>query len=362
MADLMALLNEMRQNAYFTTIARNPLAQFGQRNRQYLGASLLPERTVEGNAYREDQIKYRTVIANAGTRYSPTQLKDGDLVGDFLVELADTDIKRTMSGRQYDALIKLLMQNQSIDGMAQITNWVDTTVNLALAEALEKQRWEAIVDASVVLEGDDGFKETLNYSNPTGHRVNAGSTWSTDTNDPFDDIVAGADKLSALGYTVNRIITSTNVVSIMAGNDKVKSRVGLSVVNASGQIQGAVGRATRDAINGALQADGLPTIETYDLQYRKSSGTGRFLKNDVFVMIATTGQDEAIDQGDTEQLVTDTLGYTAIGRAAGQSDPGRYIRVASFEDKPPRLEAEGWQTALPVVLEPEAIYVIKSIS
>jgi hypothetical protein len=32
------------------------------------------------------------------------------------------------------------------------------------------------------------------------------------------------------------------------------------------------------------------------------------------------------------------------------------------EDKPPRVESEGWQTSLPVLMEPEAVVVINSIS
>jgi hypothetical protein len=56
------------------------------------------------------------------------------------------------------------------------------------------------------------------------------------------------------------------------------------------------------------------------------------------------------------------LGYTAIGRGAGQASNGRVIRAEAFDNKPPRIEAEGWQTALPVITEPEALAVISSIS
>ena len=79
--------------------------------------------------------------------------------------------------------------------------------------------------------------------------------------------------------------------------------------------------------------------------------------------MATTGQDESIDLGDTNSLmVANTLGYTALGRAAGQAMPGRVLRMEAFENKPPRIEAEGWQTSLPVITNPEAIAVITSIS
>lgn len=352
----------MRADGVFATLARNPRAQFGTPSRRYLGAELLPERMVEENAYREEDVRYRTVIANDGTRYSPAQKKDGDIVGSMLVELGNSDIAREFTSRQYDALLRMLQRNASMEAMVEITNWLDTTVNLALVELLEKQRWEAIVEAEVTRQGDNEYEEVVAYPNPANHRAAQSAAWSTDTTDIFEDIFAMADLLAGKGYTVSRMITSRAVLSIMAGNNTVKTRTGVSVVNASGQITAAAGRATLDAINGILGSDGLPPIETYDLQYRTQSGTGYFLPRDVFVLVATTGRDEDVDLGDEVQFLGNTIGYTAIGRAAGQATPGRVIRAEAHEDKPPRIEAEGWQTALPVITEPEAIAVISDIT
>lgn len=366
MSDILSLLHSMAASNDFVAISRNPLAQFGRGNRQYLGATLLPERMVMENAFREESIRYRTVIANAGTRYSPVQLKGANLVGAFDVMLAESDIGSEFSGRDYDALLRILAQagggSPSMEAVAQVTRWLDTTVNLPLVEALEKWRWEAIVSASVSLAGSNGYNETVSYSNPSGHRAAQSAAWSTDSTDIFADIHTMADLLASKGYSVGRIFTSRTVLAIMAGNNTVKTRTGIAVVNTSGQITSAAGRATKAAIDGILQADGLPAIELYDLQYRTSTGTGYFLPRDVFVMVATTGQDEAIDLGDSERVINDTLGYTAVGRPVGQSDPGRYIMAEAHMNKPPRIQGEGWQTALPVVTEPEAIAVINSIS
>lgn len=362
MADLYTLINNMRTDGTIATIARNPAAQFGRTGRRYLGAELLPERMAEENAYREESVRYRTVISNDGTRYSPTQLKQGDLIGSMLVELAESDIAREFTSRALDGLMRLMNTNMTMEGAASLTRWLDTTVNLGLIEGDEKRRWQAIVDASVVRVGDNAYSETVSYSNPAGHRAAQTAAWSTDTTDIFENIFVMADLLASKGYTVNRMITSRNVLSIMAGNNTVKTRTGLAVVNSSGQITSAAGRATRENINGMLQADGLPAIETYDLQYRTQNTDEYFLKRDVFVLVATTGQDQTLDFGDTEELFPNTLGYTAIGRAAGQSGPGRVIRMEFKEDKPPRIEAEGWETSLPVVLNPEAIAVITGIT
>jgi hypothetical protein len=360
--DIAALVASLMADGTVRTLALNTGAQFGVAPRAYLGASLLPERTVNDNAFREEGIRYRTVIANSGTRYSPTQKKGAELIGSFLVELGESDIAREFTSRDYDALIRLLQTNPSMEAAATLTRWLDT-VNLGLVELNEKQRWDAIVAASVVRTGDNGYTETVSYSNPASHRAAAGGTWSSDAYDPFADILGMADLLASKGYTVNRIITSRTVVSILAGNDKVKTRTGVATINTSGQIIATPGRATFSAIDGALQRDGLPAIETYDLQYRTQTGTGYFLPRTVFVLVATTGRDETLDFGDTGPIVVnDTLGYMAIGRPAGQSAPGRVIRMEAKQDKPPRIEAEGWQTALPVITEPEAIAVIHTIS
>lgn len=360
MPDLRTLVATMRRNGDITRIARNPLAQFGTRRRRYLGAEIMPERLVEENAYTEDQVRYRTLVANAGTRYSPVQKKGGVLVGSFDVKLAESDIGSELTSRDYDALRRLAIRG-SLDAVASATRFLDTTVNLPLVEWIERARWQALVDANVLLRGDNDFAEDVAYSNPTGHRVNVASDWDTDTYDPYDDIFGIADLLASKGFTLSRIITGRPVVSKMAGNDKVKARTGSIRVNVGAGLQVSPGRASLAGINGVMRAEGLPDIEQYDLQYRTMTGTGFFLKRDVMVFIGSSGRDEELDLGDTLEILTDVIGYAGVGVAAGQDTPGRVIRAETKEDKPPRVEAEGWQTALPVNLEPEAVAVLKNI-
>jgi len=367
--DLLTLIRQMMTDGTVETIARNPLAQFGPPARQYLGATLLPERLVPLNAYRERNIRYRTVIANNGTRYSPAQKKDDNsIVGSMLVELADNDIAREFTGEDYDAFLSLLGTRPSMEAVATLTRWLDVTINRALLDLNEKQRWQAIVDASVVLTGDNGYTEPVTYSNPAGHRVNAGGTWSSDAYDPYPDIIAQVQVLADKGYTVNRMMASRKVATILARNDKMAARVGGRITVTTG---GSLASAPRPLIsladlNAIFNADGLPSLETYDAQYFDYAGAHRFLSDAALVLVATTGREEVItetryyENGEIP-ILDNTLGYQAIGRGVGQAGPGRVIRMVPKEDKPPRIEAEGWQTSLPVLLEPEAIAVIKSI-
>jgi hypothetical protein len=366
MADIHKLITDARDAGYFEMMTRNPFAQFGPPSVSYLGPTLLPNMMVDENAYREDQVKFRTVIAGSGTRYSPTQKRAGDLYGYFDVRLVESDISREMTGRQYDGLLKMLMadSNPSMGAMGALISWADITLNRALIDRAEADRWQAIVNSAVVREGDNNYNETVTYDDPTGHRVNAGGTWSNDSYDPYEDIFGLADFMRGKGFEVNRIITSTKVASIMANNAIVRTRTSRVSVTPAGNIETTPGRSTFPSINDHLNADGLPGLELYDYRYRTESEAIRFIPDDVMILIATTGRDQTLVRPETDEQIPlqDTLGYYAIGRAAGQAEPGPVIRVEPKEDKPPRILGEAWMTSLPVILEPEAICVIKNIA
>ena len=54
--------------------------------------------------------------------------------------------------------------------------------------------------------------------------------------------------------------------------------------------------------------------------------------------------------------------YAYYSIEAAGAAPGRVVRAEAHEDKPPRIEAEGWQTSLPVITEPEAFAILHTIS
>lgn len=363
MADLNTVVRNLRNSTDTTRVITNPRAQFGRPSRRYLGARYLPERTVPDNAFREEMIKYRTVIANDGTRYSPVQLKQGMLVGSFEVFLAESDIGSELDAQQYDTLLNYLRRNATMEAVAQLLQWMDTTVNLPLIEVNEKHRWEAIDDALILLRGDNKYAEDVAVSNPAGHRVNAGGTWSNDAYDPLTDIDTQVTLLRDKGFDQFEFITSHKVVGILQKNENVRKRGGLTIVNGSGQIEGITPRLTRQGLNNVFQDDGWPAPITYDLRYRTNTGTVRFKKEDYFTIIARTARDETLDLGDgQEEILPDTLGYVGVGRPAGRSTGGRTTFIEAKDDKPPRVQAQGWQTSLPVITEPEAIAVIKAIA
>jgi len=361
------LVNTLIERDVFNKVLNNPLAQFGPPERTYLGPTILPEQTVEENEYTDDQVRYRTVVANDGTRYSPVQIKQSVMFGSISVRLGHQDIGSQLTAKDYDTLNRMLARAGqagmgTFEAMQRVLRWSDLTLLRPLLDKQEKQRWEAIVDASVPIVGDNNYTDTFTYVNPTGHRVATGGDWANDSYDPLDDIIAGLNFLQGKGYRAKRFITSLTVRNKMLGNDKIRNRVG-SIQIASGSVVGFPGRVTPGALNQIMLDNEMPGIETYDLQYRTQSTTGWFLKRTVFVIIAETDRTIDLDLGDNQILpIQNTLGYYGIGTAQGESTPGRISHVKAITDeKPYRLQGQAWQAGLPVVLEPEAIYVITGL-
>lgn len=363
MRDLRALLDRMRDEGYFEDITTNPAAQFGTPEQPLLGATLLPERNVTENAFREHRIRFRTNVANDSTRYSPIQIKGNEMVASMLVELGDSDVGAEFSARDYDTLLEHLRGRRTMEGMTQLINWSEIALNRALIQNGERQIWQAIVNALVIRRGDNGYYEEVKYSNPAGHRRNALGQWSNPAYDPFDsDIFPMVDLLASKGYTVNRIFMPKPVTNILAGNPKVQARFGTVTLNIGGQLGIANQRMNIDRIRSVFESNDLPAPEEYNRQWSSQTGTGYYLARNVFVMVATTGLDQTVDLGDDQRFLANTLGYKAVGRAAGQPDPGRVLLLTPFRNKPPRIEGEAWTTHLPVLQEPEGIAVIGGIS
>jgi hypothetical protein len=365
MPDIGTLVSTMTTNGSVARIARNRLAQFGTRTRRLIGAEVLPAQDVEENMYTDDTVRYRTVVANAGTRYSPVQLKQGVLSGSVDVKVFDTDIGSELTSRDFDALLRYLDRNQDMEATASITNFLDTTVNQALEELREVYRWQAIEKALVQRRGHNGYSEDIPYSNPAGHRAVAAAAWSNSANDPMTDIFNRVQLMADKGFQVSRIISTRKVVGIMGLNDKMRTRAGAITVNVGGGLTVQGGRASLDEINSSLRKEGLPNIELYDLIYRTQTGTGRFISDNVMIFLGMTGRDVTLDLGDNAtpvEILPDTLGYTAVGKATGQPQPGRVIQAKFKDDRPPRIEAQGWEAIAPVLIEPEAIATISGIA
>lgn len=381
--DIATLLAELHEKEFPRVMNGNPLAQFGEPNLPpLLGPTLLPERTVDENSYYETAIRYRTEIANDGTAYSPVQMKGSALVGSMKVDLVGhADVGSDFTSNEYDQLSKMLASGRDFEAMATLVQWVNSQLLMPLVHKNEKYIWDAIVDAQIVRVGDNGFTETVAYSNPPNHRrtlTSSGTTanpagWYetdvTDTYDPWEDIYERINLLTEKGYSVSRIITSRSRFQVLARHHFTHARLGPVIKFGSNELIGP-GQVTLAAVNGILAQDGLPPIELFDRRYNTATGSFRFMPEDAMVFIGNTANTYQIDLGDDSNLIaqnggsrflsiSNAIGYLAVGRTAGSPTPGRVIHTELRERKPKAIYGEAYQTTIPVITEPEAIAVLR---
>lgn len=379
---------EADDEGYFARMALNPLAQFGTEQQPLLGARYLPEVLVPENAYQEDQIRFRVKPALDGTRYSPTQMqRSGMLIGSMKVELGETDVADEFTGKDHDGLVRLLMRGGDEQAIANVIRWSDNALLRPHLIKNELQRWQAIIGAQVVRNGSDGYTEPVNYYAPSGHRptVSGGTTgspqgWYLDTYDPYDDIFAGVQKLQDLGFNVTDMICTPKLTSVLQTNAKVATRTSGVVVNSSGQIQGVSGRVSMAALQQINSDEGLPPFTIYNAGYETPTGFKRYLDSpagdrDYLILLGQSqlqwdmktdfaARVDGVTSAnfDNQAVVLDNvLGYYAVGRNVGQGAPGRTIYTEFRGKKPVGLFGEAYQTGLPVIQQPEAIYVIQVI-
>jgi hypothetical protein len=380
MKSLLTIAQELKSDGFFDKVMLNNLSQLGSLSmlnmkREMLGARYLPDEMRRRNEYREQSVRYRAVIATDGTPYTPPQMIKGALVGSMKVEFGLHDVKVEMDASQIEALedlIEMTAESRGEDAaelmaQQQLLDWVDTSVNLSLQLKKELQRWQAIVDAQVSRVFPGGTTETVAFPNPPGHRFNAGGLWSSDDYDPFDDIMRACNKLWSLGFNIDAMITSTNMVSLLALSEKVRTRAGHLSTSGGSVLPVAISGYGLADVNAAVRRSSsssqtMPDIVTYDLQYPTQSGTAYFLPRNCFVVIGSTGENRQILADEGIFPLYNTLGYYGVGRVEGYKQPGPIIHVDTYDKKPVSIVGEGYMTGFPVITNPESICVIKNIA
>ncbi len=356
---LPILVDQFRTNGKRAALI-NPLAQFGTTQRPLLGASILPVRLdptmLPGMSKTFSSIKYRTVIATPGSRFSRPVMVGNQLTGSYELALGFSQVASQIDTSIVNALNLLIEQGNDIESVARITRWFDTVITQALNSRLEKDRWDAIVAAQITRTGANGLSELVSMPNASGQRVAVGGTWSNDTYNPFDDIAARINWFADRGMNIARIITSRRVVGILAGNDKMKQF-------AAGSTTAVTPFLSLEDLNRLFAANALPPLELYETRYSTEDTTARYLADDVMVFVAETGRDEIVDLGDAKPInLPNTIGNTILGVVLGESGAGAASNIEYTEKYPPALYAEGMQESAPYLEEPEAFSVITGIA
>lgn len=370
--DFLELIRQIIKQGQLDRFARaGTPAQFGLSSELYLGATILPEREVPGNVIKNQNIRYRSIIANDAARYSPVQLKEGAaMFGSMLAELAESDVGTEFVGPDYDTLRRLLNQGGAFSAMPRLLGWLDRQVLQALLRLDEKRRWQAIENAAVDRLGDNSYAETVAYDDPVGHRSQVAVNWDAvlngvNTNDPMDSIFAIMEFAQSKGKRIARVIMSGSDQLRLAGNTRFQDRARYGVQGYippnDSIIRGFP--AIADVAN-VFQRNGLPAPEIFDGTYEDATGRHRYLGQRKMVFVCQTDQQEPVVplEGDTF-YVGNTLGFTGIGEPQGEDRSERIITLkAEVEDKPYRIVTKGWETSLPIIEMPEELFVLNTAS
>ncbi len=75
MPDISGPINQANTDGRFAQIASDPFTQFGTKARTYIGAELMPERTVEDYMFRDEAFQFLSTVANDESRHSPPTMQ-----------------------------------------------------------------------------------------------------------------------------------------------------------------------------------------------------------------------------------------------------------------------------------------------
>ena len=367
MNNIYELINKLEEEQTFDRLVNDPNLQFDLQGEPLLFSSVLPERQVIQNHFRESSIELMSTIANDSTRYAPPQKKGNHRVSSAEIELINSDIAADLDQEAYEHLIQLLSRDATQNTVSELIRWFDRLINRPLALLREKQRVDAFALGYVAREGANDFDEVIKFPEFEGHRetISSGSEsspagWYDPEYSILDKVKAKMRMLRNKGYRVNRIITTPRIEEVMYDNKEIK-KYGTNQIQLGEQQLDLPTMSDSATLQAAFQSIGAPVPEVYDTGYSDQDGFHFFLE-DKFIMLCTTGRSQEVNLGEEENplMLSNTLGYHAIGTATGQLDPGVATKVESFDGKDARIEGQGWQTSFPVIQHPEA-YVTLTI-
>lgn len=383
LTDLVAVL---QKDGSFNALSSSVKLQFGDKQMPLLGAELLPEQLRRDNQYTEYGIRYQSLIANAGSDYSPAQLNPGgQLTGTFDVKLGRNDQADTLSVQAYETIMALLelssdsTNRRDMGAIASLLDWYDQFIMQPVIRLAEKYRWDAIVDAQCLRTGSNGYREVVLFPNPVGQRVivpsgtvAAPTGWFSATNnyDPLSDLLGIQRTAAAKGFTLDRIISNYEAAYLFMNHPGTRARfMGVSLAPGTNQFTSTISGVSADDVNAMLNKNGLPKWETYDRTYNYRDTTGaiavaRYLDRPTYhpiIITCKTERSQDIDLGANKPiLMHNTLGYYGIGRMPGRPNSGRISNQKMVSDQyPETLYAECLEMGLPVITMPEALFVLK---
>lgn len=363
--DLATLIKKAHEEEKFVELFSDNLTQFiGFQNSQpYLGSLLLPDMLKMESKYDEQDLQFKSIIADDSGRYDPATKKKRATRRSLSVAFGHYSIGTDIVANEIDHINELLMMGSDEQAMTYLTNLVRLLGRKALQDKREVHKIDSIVEAKVKLAGANGREFTMNQIDPAGHRFDANGQWSDDTYNPLEeDILKGVDILEELGFNIRGMYCRRKVARILQKNEQVRKEV---FGNKDFREPTSVGlEAISDYLSSQRDnTSDLPPIRTYNKTYDTQTQTKHFLADDVFVIVAQTPRNYEIAVENSENLlIQSTLGYYGIGKPQARTQPGDVVQVRLHDELPMYIEMVAFGCGAPVIQESNAIVVVRGIS
>jgi hypothetical protein len=251
-------------------------------------------------------------------------------------------LSRKMRLSEYDSLVLRNATAEQRDLLlrdaVRLTRQIDARLEVA--------RGDALVNGSVTI-AENGVQASVNFGRRGDHSVTAAILWSdvtgttpgTDVSAPIDDLLAWQEAYTSHnGMAPGVILTSNRVRSALQRHPQIKAEVSPNATSKSVSI---------NDLNGFLNAYGLPSIETYDVQF----STGRVIADNKLLFLPGV----AADLGATLWGTTLESQEADYGIAEGGS-PG--IVVAAWKTRDPiALWTHAAAIGLPILGNPDLSFV-----
>jgi hypothetical protein len=133
------------------------------------------------------------------------------------------------------------------------------TLTRSVLARIEMMRGEVLQTGKIIFN-ENGVVQTVDFGRKAGHTVTAATKWDS-TGDPVADLRTWVQTyIDNNGISPEFILTSTQVISAMLTNQKVRDLVNVGL--------GAPGIVTITALQTILSAFGLPPLVPYDTAVR----------------------------------------------------------------------------------------------
>lgn len=237
-------------------------------NREYpalLGETLFPE--VKRQSLEFEYIKggNNTPVA-ASVHAFDTEAEMGSREAEkAAIELAFIKRKMRISEKDLIALQQPRSPQEQSYLQGQVFADIDTLV-AGVRARVEAMRMEVLANGTITLN-ENNLSATVDYGVPTDHKeALAGTDMWTDTANsaPLEDLERWQD---ALNGNATRALTSKKVLNALLKHPHI-----IDALYGSGSQR----MATRNELNAFLSQHDLPTIGTYDQQYRKQNADGTY--------------------------------------------------------------------------------------